>query len=335
MRIIFGHNSYVVKRINSKSLGIINETESFEIQLRQKYAHLYYIPVFPIGQVWVAQRNGNLYDVPENLKPILKRDYPSSVHWGAFALPLLIVLGLIIMEIYAKIEHMNYENQRQTESIANGNNLKSALQTITNKNTLLSFSTDDSDIDTYGNYLFVVLKVEKDKLLIGSISGKKDNWPRNFVSNRMINEYRKFKDNGISETFWISRKELENAIKLDEDFTSKLIPKISSTEKICLHAIYFINDAYFDEDTNANAQTEFYKEYINFGLDVVLDSIVPDKKGEEWKLSQKKEIKFGEKFAIKTESNDSAKLYYHIANEKKSLVANVTRYDIDNNLKDD
>lgn len=334
MRIIFGHNSYVVKRIDSKSLGIKDETESFEIQLRQKYAHLYFIPVFPIGQVWVAKRNGNLYDVPENLKYILKRDHSSSVHWGAFALPLIIILGLIIYSINEKMDQVRYENQVQTESIANGNNVKSALQNITNKNTLLLFSKSDTENYSDDSFLFVVLKVEKEKLQLGKIIPSKDNWTENYISNQMIRAYRKFKDNGISETIWISRKELENAIKIDENFALKLIPKIS-TEKICLHKIYTINDAYFKEDTDKNAETEFYKEYTNFGLNIVIDSIVPEQKGEEWKLSQKKEIKFGEKFAIKTESNNSAKLYYHIANEKKSLVTNVTRYTIDNHIEED
>lgn len=335
MRIVFGHNSFVIKRLSSRELGISAEEQVYEVQLRQKYAHLYFIPVFPIGQVWVAKKtNGNLYDVPERIKHTLKTQYPSRVHLGAFALPILVILGFLIYYISEEVKHHQWENDRVESLLATGTDMKKSVDTLQNPNTFFLFSDNNNDDSVINSDIFYkVLKTNKTDILLGKLekaSSFSDTIKTKYSFPNNVNTYIHYKESKIVDSVWIKKKLLKDAIKTKDSFELVTIKGVSD-KKIRLSNILNINDAYFERHISS-ADTEFYKEYINYGLDVVLDSIVPTKKGEVWKLSKQKTIQFGEKFAVKTESDNEATLYYHLLGTNKKRNTTVTRNSIDSSI---
>ena len=70
MRIVFGHNNFRVKALAPVEIGITDtDYKQYMFELRQKYAHLFWIPIFPLSQIWVLRKpNGQLYDCPKDIE---------------------------------------------------------------------------------------------------------------------------------------------------------------------------------------------------------------------------------------------------------------------------
>ena len=86
-----------MKAFQLADIGIFNDAPDFvQFELRQEYAHLYWIPLFPIGKVWcVRKTDDKLYNVNEELLPLLEALPHPRVSWLAFAGPILIAGGLL------------------------------------------------------------------------------------------------------------------------------------------------------------------------------------------------------------------------------------------------
>lgn len=105
MRIVFGHNNFLIKRYNAADLGVPSNDESVKgliFEVRQHYFHLFWIPFFGIGKIYAFRRPGdsNLYKMPDEIKALIisKHGHPRTP-WYTFALPLLGLLGLTIFWI--------------------------------------------------------------------------------------------------------------------------------------------------------------------------------------------------------------------------------------------
>jgi hypothetical protein len=96
--IVFGHNHYCRKSVQLEELGIITPLENIkQFELTQRYAHLYWIPLFPLGLSWNARANdGKLYKINEALEQQLKHvHYSWTSGLIAFIGPILLLAGLI------------------------------------------------------------------------------------------------------------------------------------------------------------------------------------------------------------------------------------------------
>lgn len=318
MSIIFGHNSFVIKRVSPKELGLENnpEMKNAEIQLIQKYAHLYFIPVFPMGQEWVLRKDGKSYHLINNLQHQLLYKYPSRVHIGAFSLPIILILGLLSYTGYEKISQYQSERRYAAEMERNGILLTKQLDSIDNKNNaFISFENDN-----YGGDSYSVLKRDGDKFLIQKINvGEED----------FIGYYLASKDEeNTNDSIWITKQEIIKSIPSKEPFSKKTISALG--KPLLLSDIYIIKDAYFKEDTPDEAKSSLYNEFVNYGKNAVIDSLVPSNKSEDWKLSKIKTVNFKERFAIKTESRNSATLYYHTVPDNIQHKLKVDNHKIEN-----
>jgi len=103
MRIVFGYNNFLIKSYSAEELGINNEQGASQIkfEVRQRYAHFFWIPFFPIGKMWVLKKPGNddLYKMPEELQAaIISQHGKPRTPWYSFALILLgMAIGLFVL----------------------------------------------------------------------------------------------------------------------------------------------------------------------------------------------------------------------------------------------
>jgi hypothetical protein len=97
MLIFYGRRSLRLKAFQLADIGIFSEIPDFvQFEVRQEYAHLYWIPLFPIGKIWcVRKTDDKLYEVNEELLPQLKALPHPSVSWIAFLGPVLVGAGVL------------------------------------------------------------------------------------------------------------------------------------------------------------------------------------------------------------------------------------------------
>ncbi|WP_265428930.1 hypothetical protein [Chryseobacterium sp. YIM B08800] len=322
MSIVFGHNNFVIKRLSPKELGLENnpEMKNAEIQLIQKYVHLYFIPVFPIGQEWILRKDGKSYHLINNLQHQLLYKYPSRVHIGAFALPIILILGVLGYTGYEKISQYQSERRYAAEIENKAVLLTKQLDSIDNKNSvIMSFENDNYSEDNYA-----VLKREGDKFLLQKVNEETEmNIPHS------ISYYLASKDEeNTNDSIWVTKQEIKNSIASKSPFSKKMINALG--KKLMLSDVYIIKDAYFKEDTPEEAKSSLYSEYINYGKNSVIDSLVPSNKSEDWKLSKTKAVNFKDRFAIKTGSRNSAILYYHTVPDNSKHSVKITNHTIEN-----
>jgi len=124
--IFYGSRLYCRKIVPAGKIGVPVPPEHIkQFEFIQLYGHLYWIPMFPMGNSWIARgKDGKSYEVGEELELHLKETYHS---WYsillAFSGPilLLVFLGLYIAydaykvhqsEVYAANETMRRQNER-------------------------------------------------------------------------------------------------------------------------------------------------------------------------------------------------------------------------------
>ncbi|GAA3949614.1 hypothetical protein GO495_23665 [Chitinophaga oryziterrae] len=116
MRIVFGHNHYCRKSVKLEELGILTPLENIkQFELTQRYAHVYWIPLFPIGLSWNARANdGKLYKINDALEQQLKHiHYSWTSILIAFIGPILILAGSILYSL--EDMYKNYDRKVRQE----------------------------------------------------------------------------------------------------------------------------------------------------------------------------------------------------------------------------
>ena len=104
--IIYGHNNFLIKSIDAEQLGMNLDPSwnGVKFQIRQRYAHLFWIPFFPIGKLWAIKKPGSsdLFDMPDEIRNFIEQKYQGQYKtpWYSYSLLLLglTVLGWIWMQ---------------------------------------------------------------------------------------------------------------------------------------------------------------------------------------------------------------------------------------------
>ena len=90
MIIIGGHRSYSRKTVLPGEIGINTSENIKQFELTQRYAHLWFIPLFPLKFSWcVRLKDNKLYEVTEHVKVQLEEvPYSKASLLIAFAGPI-------------------------------------------------------------------------------------------------------------------------------------------------------------------------------------------------------------------------------------------------------
>ncbi|TDW48668.1 hypothetical protein EV144_103184 [Flavobacterium sp. 270] len=119
MRIVFGQRNFKIREFSPQELGFISDSSiDFNIEVRQNYFHIYWIPFCGTGKEWAIRRNGELYELPlEYHYHIQNRQLKIRSPWYTYTWLILIALGFLIYSSQEKIENYNRDQQDRVSFI--------------------------------------------------------------------------------------------------------------------------------------------------------------------------------------------------------------------------
>lgn len=210
MRIVFGQRNFKIKELNSHELGFTNETHNnFDIEIRQSYFHIYWIPFFGTGKIWAIRKDGQLYELPAHYIYEIKKKQKIRSPWYTYTLPILIGVGFLIYLLVEQVKESNYQKQDIkyfTEKVQLLDNY------VDNPAVNEIFTLQDTKEDTSESKMY--LKVEKvyaDRILFTLIPGF-------FLNSTQLELEECYNDNKANlDTITISKAALKKAVNKDYD----------------------------------------------------------------------------------------------------------------------
>lgn len=111
--LVFGTYAFPIQTLDPMRYGL---PTGVQLQLYCKIAHLFWIPVFPTGRMWVVKINGEKYEPSAEIRRAIEaNEHKRSVPFYAFALPLLLAIGIPGYSLYEgyqqKQSQARYEKQ--------------------------------------------------------------------------------------------------------------------------------------------------------------------------------------------------------------------------------
>jgi hypothetical protein len=327
MRIVFGHNNFRVKAITPAEIGLIDaEYKNYMFELRQKYVHLFWIPIFPLGQIWVLRKpNGHIFDCPRDIENKLESIKPKGISIFAFAGPLLGVLILLLMPVFDSIKHAQYADSEKKYLQEKSKTLNIYLDNLESNDYLLFESSGNGSNYTNDYYPPVkVISATKDSVTLGNM----------FANNTSTtyNEYNTDLDNTqiaqlalehpIVETYTIAKAKLKKALPYNTDNNKNKgiqVAQINFASNIILKNIVHAEGPILKLNKLEHSKDYTYLEFENIGFDAVADSIISDDDKLDWKLSANHDFKNKKLIALKTIKGNNAKLYCSDANKNKYI----------------
>ncbi|MFN8283395.1 MAG: hypothetical protein U0U67_09290 [Chitinophagales bacterium] len=204
MIIRFGWRSFNIKSFTLDELQIPTDSdEKIEIEVRQRYFHIFFIPVFGLGKEWIFHKGDLQYEVPENIQQHIQQNHRVRTPWYTYTLLIAALIALLVF-LYMEFEPKYRSHQK---------NKKEHIEFVQNVNNRFAapFTTDDYFILIYtgefnnctGCFLKIV-RVEGDNFVVAK-------YPRNYENEDI---YTSIKNNQLSvaDTFILSKSELMSAV---------------------------------------------------------------------------------------------------------------------------
>ncbi|MET0391640.1 MAG: hypothetical protein ABW019_00810 [Chitinophagaceae bacterium] len=155
--IVFGTGSFLLQAYDPEALGFQGmQNRGYTIELRQRYAHLFWIPFFSIGTKWVIRQGRQFYQLSPAQEQYLQSLPAPRTKWYAFSGLILLLIALVIFLVAEKRSAANDERAARDYFNAEIKELKNKLN-----------ATDTSDYykvdpESY-QHPYVVLKVQEVK----------------------------------------------------------------------------------------------------------------------------------------------------------------------------
>jgi hypothetical protein len=218
IRVVFGWYSFLLKSFQPEQFGIDDEEiGDSAIEIRQKCFHLFYIPFFSLGKIYVYRKDGAIYKLPHEYKKRVKSQTKTRTPFYTYSLIILVFLGV-------GFDWGSYEWNRAR---VNGNletayNYKTArqLRMIDKLDTLTYINIIASKYPDINNGLFLkVQAIEGDSVVVLKMrAGLLDEDNRAF-SYLLRNYYLENKES--LESLTIARKDLKKAVCTSYDILEK------------------------------------------------------------------------------------------------------------------
>lgn len=210
MRIVFGQRNFKIKELNSHEFGFTTQQDNhFDIEIRQSYFHIYWIPFFGTGKIWAIRKDGQLYELPAHYIYEIKKRQKIRSPWYIYTLPILLCIGALIYFLVEQVKENNYQKQDLkyfTEKVQLLDNY------IDNPAVNEIFTLQDTKEESSESKMY--LKVEKvyaDRILFTLIPGF-------FLNSTQVELEECYNDNKENlDTISISKAALKNAVNKDYD----------------------------------------------------------------------------------------------------------------------
>lgn len=115
MKIVFGTYSIKLRSYEPSELGYNNDQlPETRFEIRQKVFHLFWIPVFPIGKIYGARKQGILVGVAPEQEKALRSKERVRTPWYSYSLVFVLLLGYLGYLGYEEYKSYDRKNRRET-----------------------------------------------------------------------------------------------------------------------------------------------------------------------------------------------------------------------------
>jgi hypothetical protein len=136
MGIIIGWNSFNLEsfKLDEQNVPKVEGGDAddhiYLVEVRQKYFHIFFIPFFSLGKLWILHHKGQVYELPENLKRQVQANYNIKTPFYTYTLFWLALLAGIIFFANEKYEAYDLNQYRKKEYNAVLANIDQKLKTL-------------------------------------------------------------------------------------------------------------------------------------------------------------------------------------------------------------
>lgn len=208
MSIVFGHRNFKIRDIYPHELGLTTDTTNFNIEIRQKYFHIYWIPFFGLGKIWAIRKNGELYELPvQYIQEIKRRKIKVRSPWYTYTWPILICLGFLIYGVNERIKENRWREQDMKSFTEN---IQTLNYDIDHAKVNEIFTLDNTtEVSSESAMYLKVEKIYADKILFTLIPGF-------FLDSSQLELEECYNQNKTNlDTISIKKAELKKAINND------------------------------------------------------------------------------------------------------------------------
>lgn len=226
--LVFGSYAFPIQTLDSLRYGL---PPGAQLQLYCKIGHLFWIPVFPMGRMWVLKMNGNKYEPSaEIIRKIEANEEKRSAPFYAWALPLLLLIGYPTMLGMNALEDNRRQKQHVERETVKRQNLLGQID-FPEQGDLFNFRHTGTSSNNYRKLAsaMVVEAVTTDSLLlrVPAVTENVNNYnARSFFTNP---------EQGVDFT-WVAKTDLKKTISLDDfeynSFTGTTVPGLYSGHDI-------------------------------------------------------------------------------------------------------
>jgi len=174
--IVFGWYAFLIKSFTQEQLRIVLQNfEGAQFEVRQKVAHVFWIPIFPIGKQYVMRLNGEKYEMPGTVISAIKDYEEVKTPWYSFALPILALVAYAVFTLNIKWENHQYHVRQEVKFEKSVANLEHDLANLTDNHFIKII--DSHSRYTSRDFFLDVIKVENDLVYCFEVkTGQRDSY---------------------------------------------------------------------------------------------------------------------------------------------------------------
>lgn len=315
MRIVFGHGHFRIKKVQPHEVGLFDkEFNNITFDLQQKYAHLYWIPFFPLGKIWTVNKgDGKKYvchpEIEQMLDQTPGRGGKTAIFaWSGF---LAIALGLIIFSAAEKLDRMKWKRQAAVQYAQAANNLSEQIDSAAADDYFLfNLKKPGEHAFDYGQIPLKVLNTKEDAVLLGSFTAA-ENYNISLSDEKELTAFAQ--RTAIEDSFWVKKALLKKAILINEENKSGfqgITLQGYSDASFKLENIQHLAGPVVHENFAAPGRSDTYFELTNDGFDAHADSLVPMGDSLSCKLSKQRDFKTDSAIAVRLFGRGTYVLYF-------------------------
>ena len=287
MGLSLGYNTFKLRSFTPQELNLpVLPGESYTIERHQRYFHLCYIPCFGIGQFWAIRKSDDkLYEMaPDFIRHLDARGMSFNAPWYTFSGPIIAGLILLGTVISTNITNSNKREEAEKEFAANLHKLTARFNNPSTAD-YYAFCNQFPAEHTASRIVFRVAAITRDSLQLMAPNMNPIEEHFYYDPEDCIDF---FSDSITGPSYWVSRKDLEKAICKSYDsighFTGIALPRFPGS-KIRLTEIDRVQGAIWDLRSRDYREGKVELRYVNKGLDMTIEKIIPLEGPREWDLA--------------------------------------------------
>ena len=209
--IVFGHNNFSIKKFSYRDLNLPpgEGWEDISFEVRQRYAHLFWIPFFPIGKLWAIKKRGSgddLYEMPNEIRRHIEQRFGDEIgtpwySWSLFLLALLAGLFFGGQELYNDYrwsqasEYSNNEEKMMVEYPTTGDYYK------------LKYYDEE---DSYGRTVYFKVKSYTDDQVVLVSLNEDLNTDEYLYGSELYDKFDRTEYKGYNETSFLKKNLIDS-----------------------------------------------------------------------------------------------------------------------------